>query len=803
MRRSSGVALLVVTMVVCNIPAQTLTGTPTRETPLPQLGTSSVKKVITAMTTEEKAKLLVGMGFNLNIPGLPPLDPADKKIPERVPGAAGRTHAVLRLGIPSLTLSDGPAGVRIDPTRAGDSSRTYYATGFPVATLLASSWDTGLVRKVGAAFGAEARDYGIDILLAPGMNIHRNPLGGRNFEYYSEDPLVTGRMAAAFVEGVQSNGVGTSIKHFAANNQEFNRMQLNTHVGERALREIYLKGFEIAVKEAQPWSVMSSYNLINGTYTSQSRELLSTILRKEWGFKGFVMSDWFGGNDPVAQMKAGNDVIMPGNPDQTKAIILAASDGALSRQQLDENVERVLNVILRSSSFRGLKYSELPDLKRNAQVAREAAAEGMVLLRNEGGALPLAPASKIALYGNASYDLIAGGTGSGDVNKAYVVSLEQGLTAAGFILDAPLTNTYTRYIAEQKQKRPKPQVSFFLPPPIPEIPVEANTVEQMASEADVAVITLGRNSGEFIDRKVEDDFMLSSSEQALIKTVADAFHAKRKKVIAVLNVGGVVEVASWRDRVDAILLAWQPGQEGGHAIADVLGGKVNPSGRLATTFPVAYEDAPSAKNFPGRELVGRKPLLNNAFAGRPAEVSYEEGIYVGYRYYNTFKVKPAYEFGYGLSYTDFSYGDLKLSSKQFHGKLTATVTVTNTGKMPGKEVVQLYVSAPTQKLHKPESELKGFAKTGLLQPGQSQTLSFTVTAADLASFDSSSSAWVAEAGTYTIKVGGSSTRIKQSDKIELTKEILVQTVNKVLAPQIKINELTSKHRRSHFDTKSQ
>jgi beta-glucosidase len=789
MKRSSGAALLVVTMVVCNIPAQTIA----RQTPLPQLGTSSVKEVIAAMTTEEKAKLLVGMGMNLNIPGLPAMDPADKKVPEKVPGAAGRTHAVPRLGIPSLTLSDGPAGVRINPMRVGDGSRTYYATGFPVATLLASSWDTGLVRKVGAAFGSEARDYGIDILLAPGMNIHRNPLGGRNFEYYSEDPLVAGRMAAAFVEGVQSNGVGTSIKHFAANNQEFNRMQLNTHVGERALREIYLKGFEIAVKEAQPWTVMSSYNLINGTYSSQSRELLSTILRKEWGFKGFVMSDWLAGNDPVAQMKAGNDVIMPGNPDQTKAIILAVGSGTLSGQQLDENVERVLNVILRSPSFRGLKYSEQPDLKKNAQIAREAAGEAMVLLRNEGDALPLAHASKIALYGNASYDLIAGGTGSGDVNKAYIVSLEQGLTAAGCILDASLKNIYTRYIAEQKKKRPKPQVSFFLPPPIAEMPVEANTVEQMAGEADVAVITLGRNSGEFIDRKVEDDFMLSSSEQALIKTVADAFHAKGKKVIAVLNVGGVVEVASWRDRVDAILLAWQPGQEGGHAIADVLGGKVNPSGRLATTFPVAYEDAPSAKNFPGKELVGQKPLLNNAFGGKPAEVVYQEGIFIGYRYYNTFKVKPAYEFGYGLSYTDVSYGDLKLSSKQFDGKLTVTVTITNAGKVPGKEVVQLYISAPTQKLYKPESELKGFAKTGLLQPGQSQTLSFTVTAADLASFDASSSAWVAEAGTYTVKIGASSTRIKLSNKIELKKEILVQTVNKVLAPHVEINELRSNH----------
>ena len=781
-------AIVTVCLIITLAPPGVLAQTGKEPGALPQLGKGDVKAVIRAMTVEEKAKLLVGMGIDLNIPGFASMAPEDKLIPEKVPGAAGRTHPIARLGIPSLTLSDGPAGVRIAPVRKGDT-RTYYATGFPVATLLASSWDTDLVRRVGAALGSEAREYGVDIMLSPSMNIHRNPLGGRNFEYYSEDPLVAGKMAAAYVQGVQSNGVGTSIKHFAANNQEFNRMQSNTIVSQRTLREIYLKGFEIAVKEAQPWTVMSSYNLINGTYTSQSRELQTTILRGEWGFKGFVMTDWFAGTDPVAQMKAGNDVIMPGNPDHTKAIVNAVADGSLSEQQLDENVERVLNVILQSPSFKQVKYSSRPDLQADARVAREAAAGGMVLLKNEGRTLPLAAARKVALFGNTSYDLIAGGTGSGDVNKAYVISLEQGLTAAGFVLDPAMKKTYTDYIADQKAKRPKPRMAFMLPPPIAEMPVEAAGVEQKASGADVAIITIGRNAGEFADRTVENDFTLAAAEQSLIKRVADAFHARGKKVIVVLNVGGVTEVASWRDRADAILLAWQPGQEGGYAIADVLAGRVNPSGKLATTFPMKYEDVPSAKNFPGRELVGQKSMIHNPFGGQPAEVTYEEGIYVGYRYYNTFGVKPAYEFGYGLSYTDFSYGPLKLSSNQLNGKVTASVTLTNTGKVPGKEVVELYVSAPAKKMNKPASELKAFAKTGLLQPGGSQTLTFTISAADLASFDTATSSWVAEAGAYTIKAGASSLNVKQSATLTLKQDVVVEKVNPVLAPQVEISEM--------------
>ena len=762
--------------------------TPQGQSPLPQLGTNSVKEVIAAMTTEEKVSLLVGMGFNVDIPGLPQGSEDDLNTKEKVVGAAGRTHAIPRLGIPSLTLSDGPAGVRISPVRNGDNSKTYYATGFPIATAVASSWDMNLANRIGMATGREARDYGIDIMLTPAMNIHRNPLGGRNFEYYSEDPLLTGMMAASYVDGIQSNGVGASIKHFAVNSQEFNRMQSNSIVSERALREIYLRSFEIAVRESQPWTVMSSYNLINGTFASQSRDLLTTLLRSEWSFRGFVMTDWFAGNDPVAQLEAGNDVLMPGFVRQTTEITKAAADGRLSAQQLDINVERVLNIVLQSPAFKNSKYSNQPDLTASAQIGREAASEGMVLLKNDKNALPLAGPAKVALFGNSSYDLIAGGTGSGDVNKKYVVSLDQGLTAAGFSLDDALTKSYAQHISEQKTKRPRTPL-FMLPPPIPEMPFDRERLQQLANEASVAVITVGRNSGEFSDRKVENDFTLASSERAFIEDVSTAFHAKGKKVVVVLNIGGPIEIASWRSRVDAVLLAWQPGQDGGHAIADVLTGKVNPSGKLPTTFPMSYTDVPSATTFPGKELPGRANMISNPFAGKPTEAAYLEGIYVGYRYYNTFDVRPAYEFGYGLSYTTFSFAKVKLNTTTFEEKVTASVLVKNTGNVPGKEVVQLYVSAPEQKLRKPASELRAFAKTRLLKPGETQVISFTLTAKDLASFDPSSSSWIAEAGPYSVFIGASPSIIKSSATLQLSGDIVVERSQKLLTPAAGLKEL--------------
>ena len=755
--------------------------------------TNTAKDIVSKLSLDEKVNLVIGMG--MDIPGMnADSGPVIGQTMDKVPGAAGTTYSISRLGLPNTVVADGPAGLRIEPTRKDDKN-TYYATAWPVATLLASTWDTKLVKEVGAAMGNEVKEYGVDVLLGPGMNIHRNALGGRNFEYYSEDPLVTGKMAAAMVNGIQSNGVGTSIKHYAANNQETNRNTVNTIVSERALREIYLKGFQITVKESKPWTVMSSYNYINGKYASEDYDLLTTILRKEWGFKGIVMTDWFGGKDAVAQMKAGNDLLMPGTPQQKKAITDAVNDGSLDVKILNENAGRIIDYVLGSQAYKKYAFRNKPDLKAHAALVRTAAAEGMVLLKNNSSTLPFKNGKKMAAFGNTSYSFIAGGTGSGDVNEAYTISLVQGLTEAGYQLDEVVKNAYSSHLDNYNKEHPKGNMfqEFMKPtPPAPELVPDNSLFLQKAGETDIALITIGRNAGEGRDRKTENDFYLSEPEKSLIKNVAAAYHAKGKKVIVIINAGGVIDVASWRDDADAILLTWQGGQEGGNAVADIVSGKVNPSGKLATTFPVKYEEDPSAKNFPGKEFPEKATPGMFGMKAIPGEVTYEEGIYVGYRYYNTFKIKPAYEFGYGLSYTDFKYSNLVLSSTTFDKNITATVTITNAGKVAGKEVVQLYLSAPQGKLDKPSSELKAFSKTGLLKPGQSEKISFILSPEELASFNTAATAWVADAGTYTLNVGPSSLNIKQTASFRLPKDLVTEKVNKVMSPQVPINETGKK-----------
>ena len=655
---------------------------------VPQLGKSSLDEVIGAMTLEEKAHLVVGTGM-AGFSGDSAVIGATRKL---VPGAAGTTYPIERLGIPAVVLADGPAGLRIDPKREGDSA-TYYCTHFPIGTLLASTWDQELVESVGQSIGNEVLEYGADVLLAPALNIHRNPLCGRNFEYYSEDPLVSGKIAAAYVRGVQSNGVGTSIKHFAVNNQETNRMATDAHVSPRALREIYLKGFEIAVKESAPWTVMSSYNYLNGVYTSENKELQTTMLRDEWGFKGMVMTDWFGGKDAVAQMVAGNDMLQPGLPKQYEAIVKGVQDGALDEAILNQNVKRILEMILQTPRFKGYEYSNKPDLKAHAAVTRQSATEGMVLLKNDNGALPLAADVKnVALFGCTSYDFIAGGTGSGNVNRAYTVSLLDGLKNAGYVVDEALKNSYEAYLKAEKERLSKDKKEWFMPDTRPaEMAVSAQVIREQAAKADVALVTLGRTSGEFLDRMVAD-FNLTKEEQNMLKAVSDVFHAAGKKVVVVLNIGGVIETASWKSAPDAILCAWQAGQEGGNSVADVLSGKASPSGKLTMTFPVKFEDAASSDNFPIDMRVSTD-LMNKG--GKKNDVknvdytNYEEDIYVGYRYFDTFGKQVSYPFGYGLSYTTFAYD--KAAVKADNGAYTVSVEVKNTGKVAGKELSLIHI----------------------------------------------------------------------------------------------------------------
>ena len=759
----------------------------------PQLGKDPIDKVIAAMTTEEKVSLLIGTGM----PGFGGQSAVVGSTQSIVPGAAGTTFPIERLGIPAVVVADGPAGLRISPTREGTES-TYYCTAFPVATLLASTWNTDLVNQVGQAMGQEVKEYGCDVLLAPALNIHRSPLCGRNFEYYSEDPYLTGKMATAMVKGVESNGVGTSIKHFAANSQETNRTAVDSRVSTRALREIYLKGFEMVVKEAQPWTVMSSYNKLNGTYTSESRDLLTTILRDEWGYKGLVMTDWFGGRDAAAQIHAGNDLLMPGREDQKQAILKALENGSLAMEDVDTDVKRILELVLRSPRFAQYKYTDKPDLKGHAEVTRASATEGMILLKNEQNALPLPnKIQKIAAYGTTSYDFIAGGTGSGDVNEAYTISLVQGMENAGYKLDTELKAQYEKYMADEKAKQPKdnnPAAVFFNHPRVGEFVPEAADLARKAKETDIALITIGRSSGEFQDRKIEGDFDLTANEQALIKNVSEAFHKEGKKAIVILNIGGVIETASWKNYPDAILLAWQAGQEGGNSVADILSGKVNPSGKLTMTFPTSAMSVPANKNFPDASKIDLKEMIASFMGGGKQQsdrpnidfTNYEEDIYVGYRYFDTFNVPVSYPFGYGLSYTTFDYSNM--SSTDNGKSFTFTCTITNSGSKAGKEVVELYISAPGKDMAKPAKELKGFVKTNLLKPGEKQQISFTVNKTDLASFDESSNSWVVESGNYTAQVGASSEDIRQNATFKVEGET-VEKVHQVLTPQVTLNLL--------------
>ena len=606
----------------------------------PRLGRDSDERVIKAMTLEEKVQLLVGTCKDWNlVPEPAPATIHRPPVPEgywdtyqgntatmrgKVSGAAGVSYAIPRLGIPSVTFADGPVGVRIDSV----------CTAFPSTALLAATRDSDLVYRIGQAIGEEMRYYGVDIILAPGINIMRNPLCGRNYEYMSSDPEITAMTAAAYVKGVQSQGVGACLKHFAVNNQETYRNGIDVQLSDTLLRKRYLRAFEQVVKAARPWTIMSSYNKINGTYASENTYLLTDILRGEWGFDGFVMTDWWAEEDPIRMQQAGNDMLMPGTQMQIDTLIAAVQDGRLDEAVLDRNLLNVLRVIRRTPAFLhpdelNPADEELPSmLARHAALAREVAAKGMVLLKNNE-ALPLAPKpAGIALFGKGSYDTYAGGTGSGRVTRAYSISIAEGLGNAGYTIDESLRNSYCEHIRISREAQPQ-ETAWYMPY-ISELQFATTDIDRLAKANDMALITLQRMAGEGGDRHLaEGDYYLTSVEKELIKKVSKAFHTEGKKVILVLNIGTDVELTDVCDYADAILLAWLPGQEAGNAVADVLTGAVPPTGKLPMPFYARYEDVPSAPNFPSSD-------------GDPNKVCYREEF--------AEPTQTLFPLGYGLSY---------------------------------------------------------------------------------------------------------------------------------------------------------
>lgn len=776
-------------LVALNVQAQEL-----------KLSADNVEEVLQAMTIEEKAQLLIGVdgGMFKALERMLGGETSDQQVnmvgqsQTSVPGAAGATRAIPRLGIPATVLTDGPAGVRINPTREGDT-QTYYCTGFPVGTVLASTWNTELVEQVGSAIGNEVLEYGCDVLLAPGMNIMRHPLCGRNFEYYSEDPLLTGKIAAAYVNGVQSQGVGTSAKHYAANSQEINRLGVDARVSQRALREIYLKNFEIVVKESQPWTIMSSYNRLNGEFTQESKGLLTDVLRTDWGFKGIVMTDWTPIRNTAAQVAAGNDLMEPGMDMQVNALVSSIKSGKVSIEDVDACCRRMLEYIVRTPSFKGYRFSNKPDLKAHAEITRQSAAEGIVLLKNQDNTLPISNDVKIAVFGVSSYDFMAGGTGSGDVNKAYTVDMMEGLRNAGFACEKEIEELYRSYVDYQsKYLRTLRDYQWYEGAPRPdEMVINKSYAKKWAGKTDVAILTLGRQAGEGDDRTVES-FSLTDNERQTLDNLCEAYHLAGKKVIVILNVGSSIETASWKSQPDAILCAWQTGQEGGNSVADILTGKANPSGKLTQTFPVSIFDVPASRDFP---LYDRDFNQVDTYMGKPSNkkdvgyCNYEDGIYVGYRYFETAQAEVSYPFGFGLSYTTFAYS--KPTIRATKEGFEASITVSNTGNVAGKEVVQLYVTAPNGQVAKPALELKAFGKTRELKPGESQTIQMKVSNYDLASFIESESAWIADAGRYQIKFAAAVNDVRATSTYTLSKPLKV-TVTNALAPKNPINEMTVK-----------
>ena len=597
-----------------------------------QLREDNIDSVLAQLSVKEKATLVVGAGWGSMFEGF---HLGNKG--HRLPGAAGESRPIERCGIPSIIFADGPAGVRL---------MRHQMTAFPTGIALASTRDTQLLFEVGQAMGEEARAVGVDVLLMPGMNLMRNPLCGRNYEYFSEDPQLSGTMAAAIIQGVQSVGVGTSAKHFALNNQETNRFRNDVLVDSMTMHDLYLENFRLAIQPAEPWTVMAAYNSINGTPAQSNRYLLTDVLRNDWNYQGTVITDWQAHRSPVQKIAAGTDLLMPGYNTKIGVIERAVKRGKLTEERLNEAARRVLQLVVKTHTFRGDGGQPYDTLQHEA-LARKAAAQACVLLKNENHTLPLKSSPEtVALLGVHSYHLLCGGTGSGYVNCRHYVSLDSGLVAADFVLNPEAEQTYRQYMKKRNALRKVTGMSivskYMGQPAYHEMPPRADWLQNVIDSSDVAIITIGRQAGEGEDRQLHNgDFFLSDAERQLLQMTSQAAHAQGKPLIVVLNVTGVIEVASWRDYADAILLVWMPGQEGGLAVADVLTGAVSPAGKLPVTFPIQYEDVPSADNFP-RKKQGKKDVRYTRYA---------EQIQIGHFFFDAHpEIQVAYPFGFGLTY---------------------------------------------------------------------------------------------------------------------------------------------------------
>jgi beta-glucosidase len=671
---------------------------------------STASSLLAELTLEEKASLCLGSDF-------------------------WHTAPVERLGIPAIMVSDGPHGLRKQPEEADHVgiSGSVPATCFPTACALGSSWNPQLVRRVGEALGREARAQDVAVVLGPGINIKRSPLCGRNFEYFSEDPALSGVLGAAMIEGVQSQGVGASLKHYAANNQETDRLRVSADVDERTLREIYLAGFERAVTQARPWTVMCAYNKVNGVYASQHAWLLTTVLRDEWGFDGLVVSDWGAVHDRVAALAAGLDLEMPPNRGVSDAaIITAVRTGRLEEEVLNAAVARVLRLVDRATANPG-PPAEV-DADAHHALARAAATECAVLLKNEDRLLPLRPAAgdTIAVIGEFARTPRYQGAGSSQVNPTRVdVALDELRSAAPDQVEIVYAAGYGLDGTDHDE----------------ELATEAVA---LAGRAEVVVAFLGlpaTDESEGFDRSHMD---LPANQTALLSRLGDA----NPNLAVVLANGSVVRLADWEQHAKAVLECWLSGQAAGGAAADLLLGAANPSGRLAETLPLRLEDTPSYLNFPGE-------------AGH---VRYGEGIFVGYRGYDALDRQVSYPFGHGLSYTSFGYADLttNLTGRPQDGDLVVNVScrVTNTGDRRGKEVVQLYVRDPEASVARPVRELKAFAKVDLA-PGETAVVEFTLAARDLSYWSTSLNDWVLEGGEFELAVGASSRDLRLSTTLDI------------------------------------